>query len=469
MGTNEHLVENITFDELAIGQQARLHRIITDQDIKAFALVSGDVNPAHVDAEYAQGTRFHGVIAHGMFAGALISTLLGTEFPGPGTIYMEQSLRFQRPVHIGDALHVQLTVLAKDATNGNVRLGCEVSNQRGELVVSGEALVRAPKQKVVRPRAALPEMYLFDPRTRLETWLASQAAATPVRCAVVHPCDEASLAGAMEAASRGLIQPVLVGPLARLQKLAEACGLALDTIACVDVPHSHAAAAAAAGMAAAGDVEMLFKGSLHTAELMEAVVCEPSLRTGRRMSHVFRFEVPAYGKPLFVTDASINIRPSLDEKADIVRNAIELAQLLGVATPRVALLSAVENVTARLPSTVEAAALCKMAERGQIAGGILDGPLAFDNAISPNAAEMKGIRSPVAGQADILVVPDVESGSMLAKQLEYLAGAAGCGVVLGARVPIALASRSDPPMTRVASAALAGVVAHAASARRSGA
>jgi len=469
MGSNEHLVENITFDELAVGQQARLNRIITDQDIKAFALVSGDVNPAHVDAEYAQGTRFHQVIAHGMFAGALISTLLGTEFPGPGTIYMEQTLRFQRPVHIGDALQVQLTVLAKDASNGNVRLGCEVTNQRGELVVSGEALVRAPKQKVVRPRAALPEMYLFDPRTRLENWLASQTPAAPVRCAVVHPCDEASLAGAMEAASRGLIQPVLVGPLGRMQKLAEACGIALDAIACVDVPHSHAAAAAAAGMAAARDVEMLFKGSLHTAELMEAVMCEPSLRTGRRMSHVFRFEVPAYGKPLFVTDASINIRPNLDEKADIVRNAIELAQLLGVATPRVALLSAVETVTARLPATLEAAALCKMAERGQIQGAVLDGPLAFDNAISPNAAEMKGIRSPVAGQADILVVPDVESGSMLAKQLEYLAGAAGCGVVLGARVPIALASRSDPAMTRVASAALAGVVAHAAAKRQGGA
>jgi phosphate acetyltransferase len=184
------------------------------------------------------------------------------------------------------------------------------------------------------------------------------------------------------------------------------------------------------------------------------------------MSHVFRFEVPAYGKPLFVTDASINIRPTLDEKADIVRNAIELAQLLGVPTPRVALLSALENVTERLPSTLEAAALCKMAERGQITGGLLDGPLAFDNAISASAAEMKGIRSPVAGQADILVVPDLESGSMLAKQLEYLAGAAGCGVVLGARVPIALASRSDPAMTRVASAALAGVVAHATSEKR---
>ena len=356
-------------------------------------------------------------------------------------------------------------MLAKDGSNGNVRLGCEVSNQRGECVVSGEALVRAPRQKVARPRVPLPEMYLFDPRTRLENWLASQKPSTPVRCAVVHPCNGASLAGALEAAARGLIQPVLVGPLARMQKLAEACGLALDTVPCVDAPHSHAAAAAAAAMAAAGDVDMLYKGSLHTAELMEAVLGEPSLRTGRRMSHVFRFEVPAYGKPLFVTDASINIRPSLDEKADIVRNAIELAQLLGVATPRVALLSALENVTARMPSTVEAAALCKMAERGQIVGGVLDGPLAFDNAISMNAAEMKSIRSEVAGQADILVVPDVESGSMLAKQLEYLAGAAGCGVVLGARVPIALASRSDPPMTRVASVALAGVVAHAAKRR----
>ncbi len=215
-------------------------------------------------------------------------------------------------------------------------------------------------------------------------------------------------------------------------------------------------------MAAAGEVSMLMKGSLHTDELLHAVLRQPSLRTGRRLSHVFRFEVPAYPKPLLVTDAAVNIAPSLEEKADIVRNAVSLARALGVERPRVALLSAVETVTPAIASTLDAAALCKMADRGQIAHAVLDGPLAFDNAISAEAARIKGIASPVAGEADILVVPDLESGNMLAKQLEYLAGAAGCGAVLGARVPIALTSRADAPISRLASAALASVAARAA-------
>ena len=226
-----------------------------------------------------------------------------------------------------------------------------------------------------------------------------------------------------------------------------------------DLPHSHAAAQRGVELAARGEVALLMKGSLHTDELMHAVVAEPRLRTGRRLSHVFRFEVPAYPRPLLVTDAAVNIAPTLDEKADIVRNAVALAQALGVARPKVALLSAVETVTPRLPSTLDAAALCKMADRGQIAGAELDGPLAFDNAISAEAARIKGIDSPVAGAADILVVPDLESGNMLAKKLEYLAGAASCGVVLGARVPIALTSRADSAASRLASAALAALVA----------
>jgi phosphate acetyltransferase len=461
MGATDDLIENLTFDELQLGQRAHLLRTLSLQDIQAFALVSGDVNPAHVDAEYAEGTRFHGVIAHGMFAGALISGLLGTEFPGPGTIYIEQNLRFHRPVHVGDALNVSVWVLHKEAATHKVRMGCEVLNQRGEQVVSGEALVRAPLHKVVRPRATLPTMHLFDPAARLEAWMASIAGFGRVRCAVVHPCDEASLRGALDSAEHGLIEPVLVGPIGKVQALAKSLGLSLDGVQMLDTPHSHASAQAAAALAASGDVAMLMKGSLHTDELMQAVLAEPRLRTGRRMSHVFRFEVPAYPRPLLVTDAAINIAPTLDEKADILRNAIELAHALGIACPRVALLSAVETVSAHLPSTVDAAALCKMADRGQISGAVLDGPLAFDNAISAEAARIKGINSPVSGQADILLVPDLEAGNMLAKQLEYLAGASGCGVVMGARVPIALTSRADSALARMASAALAGVVARA--------
>jgi phosphate acetyltransferase len=458
---SDDLIENLTYAEIRVGQRAQLMRTLTHDDISAFALVSGDFNPSHVDAQYAEGTRFHGVIAHGMWAGALISSLLGTEFPGPGTIYLEQSLRFSHPVRVGDTLTVSVAVVEKDDASGNVRLDCLVLNQRGEQVVSGQALVRAPTLKVARPRAAMPTMHLFDPHARLETWVDTLRGHPPVRCAVVHPCDEGSLAGALDAAARGLIEPLLVGPRARLQALAARLARPIDGIELIDTPHSHASAARSAEMAARGGAGMLMKGSLHTDELIEAVLAEPALRTGRRMSHVYRFEVPAYPKPLLVTDAAINIAPTLLDKADIVRNAIELAHALGVAQPRVALLAAVETVTPRLASTIDAAALCKMAERGQIVGALLDGPLAFDNAISAEAARIKGIVSQVAGLADILVVPDLESGNMLGKQLEYLAGAASCGVVLGARVPIALTSRADAAISRVASAALAGVLTRA--------
>lgn len=304
-----------------------------------------------------------------------------------------------------------------------------------------------------------------------QAWLAGLMARVaglpPVRCAVVHPCDESSLAGALDAARQGLIVPVLVGPRARLFETAlglkhsaePAPADPLHGIEIVDVPHSHAAAECAALLAAQGRVEILLKGSLHSDELLQAVLAQPGLRTARRMSHVFRLDVPRYAKPLYVTDAALNIAPSLLEKADIVRNAIELAQLMGVAEPKVALLAAVETVNPAMPSTVDAAALCKMADRGQIQGGVLDGPLAFDNAISAEAARIKGIRSPVAGQADILVVPDIEAGNILAKQLEYLAGAHAAGIVLGARVPVALTSRADSAAARVASLVLAVLVA----------
>ena len=468
MNPRTDFIENRTFDELLAGQQALLQRSVTADDIKAFALVSGDVNPAHVDAEYAEASRFHGVIAHGMFAGALISSVLGTEFPGPGTIYIAQSLHFHRPVRVGDRLSVQVTVIDKDAETRNVRLDCAVLNQLQHTVVSGEALVRAPTSKVLRPRADLPTLHLFDPDTRLRDWmagLATQAGQTgtadrpALPCAVVHPCDALALRAALAARDQGLIVPLLVAPEARLRALAAELGLSLDGVEIVDVPHSHAAARRAAELAVHGQVQALMKGSLHTDELLGAVLAEPGLRTARRLSHLFRFEVPAYPKPLLVTDAAVNIRPSLEEKADIVRNAVDLARALGVARPKVALLSAVETVTPRLASTLDAAALCKMAERGQILHALLDGPLAFDNAISREAALLKGIDSPVAGDADVLVLPDLEAGNMLAKQLEHLAGAASCGVVLGARVPIALTSRSDPVLSRVASAALARVMA----------
>ncbi len=281
----------------------------------------------------------------------------------------------------------------------------------------------------------------------------------PLRTAVVHPVDAVSLSGALAASRAGLIVPVLIGPEAKLRSAAHAAGLSLEGCECIWTEHSHAAAAAAAALAAEHEVGALMKGSLHTDEFMGAIVAEPRLRTARRMSHVFVIDTPAYPRPLLVSDAAINIYPDVEEKADIVRNAIDLAHALGINTPRVAILSAVETVSPKIRSTLDAAVLCKMAERGQISGGLLDGPLAFDNAVSRQAASTKGIRSPVAGRADVFIVPDLEAGNMLAKQLEYLAGAEIAGIVLGARVPVILTSRADETHSRLASCVIARLLA----------
>ncbi len=335
-------------------------------------------------------------------------------------------------------------------------LDCVCVNAAGDTVVEGEALVIAPSVKVRRPRAALPEIHLHEEGARYRQLIEATRAIEPLRMAIVHPCDELSLIGALEARAQGLIEPVLIGPEAKVRKAAAAAGRSIDGIELVDVPHSHAAAARAVELARSGAVRALMKGALHTDELMSAVVDAASgLRTERRMSHVFALDVPTYPKPLLITDAAINIEPDLDTKRDIVQNAVHLAHAIAIAAPKVAVLSAVETVYPKIRSTIDAAALCKMADRGQITGCIIDGPLAFDNAISRAAAAAKSIVSPVAGDADILVVPDLEAGNMLAKQLIYLSGAQAAGIVLGARVPIVLTSRSDDVLARLASCALA--------------
>jgi phosphotransacetylase len=283
-----------------------------------------------------------------------------------------------------------------------------------------------------------------------------------VRTAVVHPCEETALAGAIEAGRKGLIRPILVGPASKIRSLAHGCRIDLAGVEMVDVPHSHAAAATAVRLVREGEAEILMKGSLHSDELLGAVVAKDTgLRSGRRISHAFLMDVPTYHKVLIVTDGAINIAPTLEDKADICRNAIDLAQCLDVTSPKVAILAAVETINSRMPATIDAAALCKMAERGQITGGRLDGPLAFDNAISAKAAAMKGIASDVAGDPDILLAPDLEAGNILAKQLSFLANADSAGLVLGARVPIILTSRADSVRARIASCAVAMRVAHA--------
>jgi phosphotransacetylase len=297
---------------------------------------------------------------------------------------------------------------------------------------------------------------------KYEQLLALCSGLAPATTAVAHPCEASALTGAMDAARLRLIQPILVGPAGKIEAVATECKLSLEGVRVVDVPHSHAAAAKAVELVRAGEAEVLMKGSLHTDELMSAVVSkELGLRTGRRISHVFLMDVPTYPKVLIITDGAINIAPTLEDKVDIVQNAIDLARSLDVALPKVAILSAVETVTSKMQSTIDAAALCKMAERGQITGGLLDGPLAFDNAISREAAKTKGIRSEVAGDPDILLAPDLEAGNGLAKQLSFLANADSAGLVLGARVPIILTSRADSVRSRTASCGVALRMVHA--------
>ena len=300
------------------------------------------------------------------------------------------------------------------------------------------------------------------PESKYERLIARAQAFPPATTIVVHPCDETSLRGAVEAAAARIIAPILVGPARKITATAQAFGLDIAHFDIVDVPHSDAAAVKAVELVHQAKGELLMKGSLHTDELMRAVTSSSTgLRTARRISHVFVMDVPTYAETLFITDAAINIAPDLDAKRDIVQNAIDLYTQVGLGTPRVAILSAVETVTTKIPSTIEAAALCKMAERGQITGGLLDGPLAFDNAIDPEAARIKGISSAVAGRAQILVVPDLEAGNMLAKNLTFLAKADAAGIVLGARVPIILTSRANSVRTRMASCAVAALYAHA--------
>ncbi|HYD71179.1 bifunctional enoyl-CoA hydratase/phosphate acetyltransferase [Azospirillum sp.] len=458
-GTHAAAIENVPFDEIRVGQTASMARQLTLMDVELFAMVSGNINPAHLDAKFAADSRFHKVIGHGMWSGSLISGVLGTHLPGAGTLYVGQDLQFRRPVALGDVVTATVTVTEKRADRNLVVFDCVCVNQDGEVVTTGTAQVIAPTRKVRHAAHELPQVQMIR-HDKHDALLHRCDALPPVPTAVAHPCDESSLKGAVEAAEAGLIDPILVGPEAKIRALASAHGLDITPYHIVDVEHSHAAAQAAVALARAGRAEAVMKGSLHTDELMSEVVRKDTgLRTGRRLSHVFVMNVPTYPRALLITDAAINIAPTLEDKVHIVQNAIDLAKVLGVETPRVAILSAVETLNPKIATTLEAAALCKMADRGQITGGILDGPLAFDNAISVEAARTKGIVSEVAGRPDILLVPDLEAGNMLAKQLSFLANADAAGIVLGARVPIILTSRADNVRTRLASCAVASLVA----------
>jgi phosphotransacetylase/acyl dehydratase len=452
-------IESKTYDEISVGDTARTEHVLTMEDAMAFASISGFHSVLKSDELIA---RAGGIPPTGpnMWCASLISGLFSMNIPGPGCTLTNVSLTFHQRIHVGDRILVKVQVTAKEDTTKSIRFDCEARNGSGGSIFSGTAQLLAPPTKLRWSTLPVPQLIVNDPYRRYHGLIARATSKPPVRTAVVWPCDEVSLGGAVQAFNDKLIIPVLVGSEAKIRSLARTMELDLATVQIVDCDDSRPAAFRAVELARKGEVQMLMKGSLHTDELMSAVVSrEGGMRTGRRISHVFALDVPSYHKTLFVTDAAVNIQPDLETKIDILQNAIDMMLTLEILNPKVAILSAVESVNPAIPSTLDAAALCKMVDRGQITGAIVDGPLAFDNAISSDAARIKKIKSRVAGDPDLLMVPNLEAGNILFKELQYLAGALAAGVVVGAKVPIVLTSRADGELARMASCALGVLLA----------
>lgn len=449
--------ENKTFDELAVGDVAELSRLCTADDLYVFAHASGNHNPMHLPEHDGDGDGRAEAVAPSMWVGALISAVLGNILPGPGTLYRHQTLRFLARAHAGDELRIRVRVVAKEADR-LVRLETVVDRPRdGTRILEGEASVIAPAVKLSFDDIDMPGLTV-QRHVHFERLEALAGALDPIPTAVVAPEDAHSLGGALLGAEATLITPLLVGDPSKIAAAADALGKDISGCEIVPARHHSEAASEAVALVHAGRARALMKGHLHTDELLSAVLRKNGgLRTGRRLTHVFVMDVPGLGHPLLISDAAINISPDLEAKVDIVQNAIELAISIGIAEPKVGVLSAVETVNPKIASSIDAAILSKMAERGQIKGGLVDGPLAMDNAIDLEAARTKGIKSMVAGRAEVLVVPNLDSGNMLAKELTFIAHAEGAGLVMGAAVPIILTSRSDGDEARRASCAVAAL------------
>src|SRR3990167_5930508 len=418
----KQILENIIFDEIKIGDTASLSKTLTQKDIDLFATVSGDVNPAHMDPVFAKNDIFHSVVGHGMWSGALISTILGTMLPGPGTIYLEQNIKFKKPVHLGDTVTITVTVQEKIDAKHIVKLDCHGVNQNGVVIIDGVATVIAPLAKIKVDRVELPQITIKN-YSKFNGILDSCKHLSAIRTAVVHPVTANVVEAVSEAYQAGLIIPLLIGPIAKIQTAGLSAGVDLTAWEIINTEHSDAAAEKAVAIAADGGVAAIMKGALHTNEFMSAAVRRNSgLHTKYRISHAYVINIPTYHKILIVTDAAINISPNVMDKADICQNAINLWRMLyGYdKQPKIAILAAIELINPDMQATIDAATLCKMSDRRQIMHGILDGPLAFDNAISEQASADKEIISSVAGDADILLVPEIESGNILAKQLIFL-------------------------------------------------
>ncbi len=445
---------NKTFAEIAPGDRAELRRLITADDLYIFAAASGNSNPMHLTDSDLEGDGTVERIAPGMFMASLISAVLGTQLPGPGTLYRRQSLDFHTRAHAGEEVVVRAEVLSK--ADGIVRLQTGVFHADGRPVLTGEAEVIAPVEKVDQDGVEVPGL-LVQRHRHFEALLDRARPLPALPTAVVCPDEAKSLGGALLAAKESLIIPVLLGNAAAIRAVAAEIGADLTGIEIVDIAGDAEAAAKACALVHEGRVAAVMKGHLHTDDLLKPMLDKAlGLRAGRRFTHVFVMDVPGQPEPLFVTDAAINIAPDLATKVDICQNAIDLALSLGME-PRVGVLSAVETVNPAIQSSIDAALLSKMADRGQIRGGQVEGPLAMDNAVDLGAAKTKGLKGSVAGRANILVVPGLDAGNMLAKQLAFISHAEGAGLVLGAKVPVILNSRSDSPMSRLASCAVAAI------------
>jgi phosphotransacetylase/acyl dehydratase len=456
---NLGIIESKTYDEISVGDTARTEHVLTTDDAMAFASISGFHSVLNSDELI---DRAGGIPPTGpnMWCASLISGLFSMNIPGPGCTLTDVSLSFHDRIRVGDRILVKVQVTAKDDATKGITFDCEANNGAGTLIFTGTARLLAPLTKVRWSTLPVPQLIVNNPYRHYLGMIARATSKPAVNTAIVWPCDEVSLGGAIQAFKDKLIVPVLVGSESIIRSVAAGLEIDLDGIRIVDVSDSRAAAVRGVELARKAEVQMLMKGSLHTDEIMSAVVSrDGGMRTGRRISHVFALDVPSYHKPLFVTDAAINIQPDLETKIDILQNAIDMMVKLEVVNPKVAILSAVESVNPAIPSTLDAAALCKMVDRRQITGAIVDGPLAFDNAISSDAARIKKIKSPVSGDVDLLMVPNLEAGNILFKQLQYLAGALAAGVVVGAKVPIVLTSRADGELARMASCALGVLLA----------
>ena len=450
--------ENITFDELQIGDSAEAKRLCLADDIFVFANSSGNDNPVHLPAYDGDGDGKPEAVMPAMWTASLISAVLGARLPGPGTLYRGQALEFGERAFVGDELVARVEVVEK-GEGREVRLKTSVTRASdGAIIASGEARVVAPERKMSFDALNVPGLTIQ--RHRHFDQLIERAAqgGDPIPTAVIAPEEPHSLGGAVLGAQARLIRPILIGDAEKISAAAKEADLSLEGLEILDVAKHREAAEEGVALVRSGRAGALMKGHLHTDELLHAVMRrEKGLRTGRRLTHVFVMDVPGVDRPLLITDAAINIDPDLETKIDIVQNAIDLALSLGIDEPRVGVLSAVEHVNPKINSSLDAALLSKMAERGQIKGGIVDGPLAMDNAIDLEAAKTKGIKSPVAGKAEVLVAPNLDTANMLAKELTFLAHAEGAGLVIGAKAPIILTSRADDEKARLASCAVAAL------------